>query len=126
WVNPELVEKYCLDRSAKDAWENNGGGQFSFKDPLGAGKGLEPRAIPAGWSEAKFVSSKMFRKNPNAYFYRNVEPGVEQWTRDWDEEETDMFLKVAAEHGCGDKWGLFSSYIPHRVGYQCRQVRRYL
>lgn len=30
------------------------------------------------------------------------------------------FPQVAREHGCGDKWGLFSSYIPHRVGYQCR------
>ncbi|KAI9228326.1 MAG: hypothetical protein DHS80DRAFT_15761 [Piptocephalis tieghemiana] len=62
----------------------------------------------------------MLRKNPNAYFYRHNEPGEEQHNGDWTDAELDLFLKVAREHGCGDKWGLFSSYIPHRVGYQCR------
>jgi hypothetical protein len=38
WVNPVLVEKYQLDKNAAEAWENNGGGTFSFKDPLGTGK----------------------------------------------------------------------------------------
>ncbi|KAJ1919128.1 hypothetical protein H4219_002177 [Mycoemilia scoparia] len=119
WINPELVDKYGLESSAKDAWEKNGGGKFSFKDPLGIGK-IKKSSIPAGWSEAKFVSSKLFKKNPNSYFYRNLEPGVAQWTGDWDEEEKSTFLKVCKELGCGDKWGLFSSYLPHRVGYQCR------
>ena len=30
------------------------------------------------------------------------------------------------EHGCGDKWGLFASYIPHRVGYQCSAAYRHI
>ena len=33
-------------------------------------------------------------------------------------------MTVAEEYGCGDKWGLFSSHIPHRVGYQCSAVYR--
>lgn len=37
---------------------------------------------------------------------------------EWKEEEILAFYKTAKEFGCGDKWGLFSSYIPHRVGYQ--------
>jgi hypothetical protein len=35
-----------------------------------------------------------------------------------------LFLEVAREFGCGDKWGLFASHIPHRVGYQCSNYYR--
>ncbi|RKP26226.1 hypothetical protein SYNPS1DRAFT_8030, partial [Syncephalis pseudoplumigaleata] len=56
----------------------------------------------------------LFKKNPNAYFYRHNEPGEEQWTGDWSEEEEELFVSIAKEYGCGDKWGLFASYIPHR------------
>jgi hypothetical protein len=34
--------------------------------------------------------------------------------------------QVALQHGCGDKWGLFASYIPHRVGYQCSAAYRHI
>ncbi|ORE12612.1 hypothetical protein BCV71DRAFT_246801 [Rhizopus microsporus] len=57
----------------------------------------------------------MFKKNPNQYFYRHNEPGEEQWLHDWSDEEKSLFLKIASEHGCGDKWGLFATYIPHRL-----------
>jgi hypothetical protein len=36
----------------------------------------------------------MFRKNPNQYFYRHNEPGVEQWVHEWSEEERELFLEV--------------------------------
>ena len=39
---------------------------------------------------------------------------------EWTQEEHDLFLETAKRFGVGDKWGLFSSYIPQRVGYQCR------
>ena len=42
----------------------------------------------------------------------------------WTAEEHDIFLKTAKEHGVGDKWGLFSTYIPQRVGYQCSAYYR--
>ncbi|KAL1926299.1 hypothetical protein VTP01DRAFT_5996 [Rhizomucor pusillus] len=120
WINPELVEKYQFEASAAEAWEKNGGGKFSYKDPLGTGK----KRSGSGRLNAKAVAQMMFKKNPNMYFYRHNEPGVEQWTGDWTEEEKQKFLEVAREHGCGDKWGLFASYIPHRVGYQCSNYYR--
>lgn len=43
---------------------------------------------------------------------------------DWTSEEHEVFVATAAAHGCGDKWGLFSTYIPHRVGYQCSNYYR--
>ncbi|KAG9069669.1 hypothetical protein KI688_008991 [Linnemannia hyalina] len=128
WLDPGVIERYGFETNAKDAWEANGGGSFSFKDPLGL------QSDTAGTSrsktakrpkhEAKMVAKGLFKKNPNAFFYRHNEPGQEQWTGDWTAEEQEIFLKVAAEHGCGDKWGLFASHIPHRVGYQCSNFYR--
>ena len=63
-------------------------------------------------------------KNPNQYFYRHCEPGFIQNTGDWTEEEHELFLQTAKTHGCGDKWGLFASHIPNRVGYQCSNYYR--
>ena len=119
WVNPVVIEKYGLEESAAAAWEKYGGGKFSYKNP-GGGKGATMS------SNAKMFAKKMFRKNPNCYFYRNVEPGVKQDVGEWTEEEHSLFLKTAKEFGCGNKWGLFSSYIPHRVGYQCSAYYRHV
>ncbi|KAJ1649506.1 hypothetical protein IWQ61_009430 [Dispira simplex] len=135
WINPDLIPKHGFETNAQNSWEKHGGGQFSFANPLGEQdkqggsqrkrKPVRRRHTPVqGWSEAKFVASKLFLKNPNAYFYRHNEPGVDQWTGDWKQEERELFLQVAKEHGCGDKWGLFASYIPHRVGYQCSNYYR--
>ena len=43
---------------------------------------------------------------------------------DWSEEEHKLFVDTAEKHGVGDKWGLFASYIPQRVGYQCSAYYR--
>ena len=90
WVNPALIEKYNLDLSATEAWEKNGGGTYSFADPTGSGK-KRKKGSP---SNAKTDALKMFKKNPNQYFYRHNEPGEEQWVHDWSEEEKQLFLKV--------------------------------
>ncbi|KAJ1766650.1 hypothetical protein IW140_006252 [Coemansia sp. RSA 1813] len=126
WVERGVMERLGIQGNAADAWETEGGGKFSFKDPLGTGKPLKKQrgVTPGGQSVAKYVASKLLRKNPNAYFYRHTEPGVEQWTGDWTDEERDVFLRVARELGCGDKWGLFSTHLPHRVGYQCSNYYR--
>ncbi|KAJ1977613.1 hypothetical protein H4R34_003512 [Dimargaris verticillata] len=133
WLSEDLMARYGFESNAKDAWEKNGGGKFSFRNPLGESepskkaKGRSAprkRALPPGWSSAKFTASKLFQKNPNAYFYRHNEPNVDQHTGDWTEEEAQLFLDVARRYGCGDKWGLFASYIPHRVGYQCSNYYR--
>ena len=68
----------------------------------------------------------MLKKNPNAYFYRHNPPGEDTWHGDWGDDEIDTFVEVAKKYGCGDKWGLFASHIPHRVGYQCSSVYRHV
>ncbi|KAJ2872641.1 hypothetical protein GGH93_003862 [Coemansia aciculifera] len=124
WVESGVMERLDIQGNATEAWESEGGGKFSFKDPLGTGKKVTKKSVPSGQSVAKFVASKLLKKNPNAYFYRHTEPGIEQWTGDWTEEERLVFLQIAKEHGCGDKWGLFSTHVPHRVGYQCSNYYR--
>ncbi|KAJ1646885.1 hypothetical protein J3B02_000473 [Coemansia erecta] len=123
WVEPGVMERLGIRSNATEAWESEGGGKFSFKDPLGTGKKISKK-MAGGQSVAKYVASKLLRKNPNSYFYRHTEPGVEQWTGDWTDEERLVFLDIARRFGCGDKWGLFSTYIPHRVGYQCSNYYR--
>ena len=114
WVEPNLVKSLGLASSAGEAWEANGGG--SFAKAAKAGKG----------ENAKEFARKMIRKNPNCYFYRHNAPGEDAWHGDWAEDEIERFVTVANEHGCGDKWGLFASYIPHRVGYQCSAAYRHV
>lgn len=33
-------------------------------------------------------------------------------------------METARRHGVGDKWGLFASHLPQRVGYQCSAYYR--
>ena len=33
-------------------------------------------------------------------------------------------MDTVKAYGAGDKWGLFASYIPQRVGYQCSMYYR--
>ncbi|KAG1474648.1 hypothetical protein G6F56_000229 [Rhizopus delemar] len=120
WVNPIIIQKHGIEASASEAWENNGGGKFSYADTTGSGKRRKKGMV----SNAKADALKMFKKNPNQYFYRLNEPGEEQWLHDWSEEEKVLFLDIVRQHGCGDKWGLFATYIPHRVGYQCSNFYR--
>ena len=77
-----------------------------------------------GWSGAKAFAATQLQQNPNAYFYRHVAPDQEQAQGEWSAEEHELFLKVARQWGCGDKWGLFASHIPKRVGYQCSAYYR--
>ena len=115
WVAPDLVESSLgLAASAAEAWESNGGGSFAKAGKAGKGE------------NAKEFARKMIKKNPNCYFYRHNAPGQDAWHGDWAEDEIERFVEVAKEHGCGDKWGLFASYIPHRVGYQCSAAYRHV
>mmetsp|Transcript_7698 Transcript_7698/g.19433 ORF Transcript_7698/g.19433 Transcript_7698/m.19433 type:complete len:351 (+) Transcript_7698:285-1337(+) len=107
WVNPDLIKQFGLPSSALECKQR-------AKAAAGQRKGESARE----WSATQM------HKNPNCYFYRHNAPGYEQWTGDWTDEEKDIFLRVAREYGCGDKWGLFSSYLPHRFGYQCSNFYR--
>ena len=66
----------------------------------------------------------MLKSNPNAYLYRHVVPGKVQNMGDWTLEEHNAFLETARQFGCGNAWGLFSSYVGTRVGYQCSNYYR--
>ncbi|KAL4438240.1 hypothetical protein ABPG77_010601 [Micractinium sp. CCAP 211/92] len=114
WVSPAVCERYGIPPDAGAAWEEGGGGKFSFK--------IDKKAIPAGlkgrgWSDARAFSHTQLLKNPNAYFYRHAQG-------EWTEEEHRLFVETARAHGVGDKWGLFASHLPQRVGYQCSAYYR--
>ena len=121
WISQRVMETYGLASSAAEAWESNGGGKYSFKL---SSESISKAGKPQGWSDAKYVSYKMFKKNPNQYFYRHTEPALPQWTGDWSQEEQALFMDTVKKYGCGDKWGLFASHIPNRVGYQCSNYYR--
>ncbi|GMH39675.1 hypothetical protein BSKO_07573 [Bryopsis sp. KO-2023] len=121
WVNPEICERYDIEQNADLAWEKNGGGKWTRK--------IDKNEIPSnlkakGWSDARAYASTMLKKNPNSYFYRHVAPHQKQAHGEWTQEEHDAFLDTAKKFGVGDKWGLFASYIPNRVGYQCSAYYR--
>ena len=109
WVEESVRERLGIASSANEAWERNGGGKWSR---------------PAK-GQAKDHAKKMLYKNPNAYFYRHT-AGEEQINGDWSEDEIKQFVKVATKYGAGDKWGLFASHIPGRVGYQCSAAYRHI
>jgi hypothetical protein len=75
-------------------------------------------------SNAKEHSKKCLHTNPNMYFYRHCKPGEEPKWGPWEEDEIQLFLETAKKYGAGDNWGLFSSFIPGRVGYSCNQAYR--
>lgn len=115
WVNEEVCKKLGIADSAAEAWAAGGGGKFTW------GKGVK------GKLSAKESAKGMLFKNPNQYFYRHCAPGEAHWMdsdHSWSNSEKELFLKVLTKYGGGDKWGLFSSHIPHRVGYQCSQFYR--
>ena len=116
WVNPEYIKFMALHRAQKR--------------PGSPMEEVNLRATPDGFqggSKAKETARRLFHKNPNAYFYRHTAPGVPRKfdsSEPWTKEEEELFLKTAEKFGAGDKWGLFSSYIPGRIGYQCSQYYR--
>ena len=107
-----------------------GAGRHGARRLRGGGVGTERGGNadrkPAKGESAKEFARRMMKKNPNAYFYRHNPPGEDAWHGDWSEDEIRNFVDVAKTHGCGDKWGLFASHVPHRVGYQCSAVYRHV
>ncbi|CAO3658858.1 unnamed protein product [Umbelopsis vinacea] len=73
WLSEELMKKHGFEANAADCWEKNGGGKFSYKDPLGTGKKTASRSQR---TSAKAIAQLMWKKNPNMYFYRHNEPGI--------------------------------------------------
>jgi len=123
WVQVDVARRCGIALDPRQFWEQNSSLYHQLKKAPTKAKGYSSGRA-RGWSDAKSLSATMLTINPNQYFYRHCEPGVEQWTGEWTKEEYDLFMSVAKKFGSGDKWGIFSSYIPHRVGYQCANFYR--
>jgi hypothetical protein len=74
WVDPRVCKAHGIAGDADTAWGS--GPSWSRKNPTGA---RTPAAAgAAGKLSAKESAQRMFKKNPNAYFYRHCEPGQTQ------------------------------------------------
>lgn len=74
----------------------------------------------ADWAPCKKQAWLDIERNPNAFYYRHVDPNEKRKNGPWTEDEKQLFLKVLEEHPPEmGHWGLFSRHIPGRVGYQC-------
>ncbi|KAL4857717.1 hypothetical protein ACK3TF_002141 [Chlorella vulgaris] len=109
WVNPAICTRYGVPEAPQAAWGASGGGQ--------AGAKPASTSAPKGRGGARAFSQTQLQTNPNAYFYRHAQG-------EWTDEEHALFVETAQQHGVGDKWGVFASYLPQRVGYQCSAYYR--
>jgi protein-tyrosine phosphatase len=82
----------------------------------------------SGWSPARKNAFKQLNSNPNAYYYRFNAPGEEQKNGKWTPEEKELFMQRVKTFSVGTtpQWGIFSTTIPGRVGYQCSNFYRTL
>ncbi|KAG2171780.1 hypothetical protein INT43_008160 [Umbelopsis isabellina] len=83
------------------------------------------------WSPARIHAWEIRRLNPEAFYYRFVDPAQGQSNGSFTKADHDNFMKrmeVWKEKGyrVGASWGIFSMGIPHRAGYQCSAYYRKL
>jgi hypothetical protein len=94
--------------------------------------GLDRNEVPEGVSQEEWDDFPPWKRkiylekeeNPNAYYYRFVDPDEERRSGAWSPAERKHFIaQMKLETGDGHftgKWGLFARGIPGRVGYECR------
>ena len=73
------------------------------------------------WRDLKITGYNRLAVDPNTFFFNNTGDGLIA-TGEWRSDEIALFLRIAEIYGCGDNWGLFSTHIPNRVGYQCARM----
>jgi len=64
-------------------------------------------------------------KSPNVFLFQNTLPGITPKKGPWTEEEQILFISLLGKYGPGN-WGVFSTHIPGRVGFQCAEFYREL
>lgn len=121
WVSSKVAQEYGIPIEQVQASDKDNSPIYGTLKSVSLSKAAY-RA--RGWSGAKAHAATQLQKNPNAYFYRHVAPDEQQAQGEWSAEEHELFLKVARQWGSGDRWGLFASHIPQRVGYQCSAYYR--
>mmetsp|Transcript_8784 Transcript_8784/g.16118 ORF Transcript_8784/g.16118 Transcript_8784/m.16118 type:complete len:782 (+) Transcript_8784:357-2702(+) len=77
------------------------------------------------WSDARIKAFLGRKTNPNAYYYRFNELNEIQETGEWSAANKKRFMELISE-GVDYRWGIFSTKIPGRVGYQCSNFYRKL
>jgi len=108
-VAPDVCKRFGIETTPEAAWQAFPGAAAPSLLFKGSKKKNEAKAVPPelrakGWSGARAHAATQLRRNPNAFFYRHVEPGQRQANGEWSSEEHELFLAVAREHGVGDKW----------------------
>jgi hypothetical protein len=76
------------------------------------------------WSRARKIAWRSRFSNPNQYYFRLLEPGDVPRSGEWTALEEKHFIDMIVERkqtSAIGQWGLFSRFIPGRVGYSCRQ-----
>ncbi|KAI8386841.1 hypothetical protein BD560DRAFT_142491 [Blakeslea trispora] len=101
-------------------------GRLPLNEALQQIQNIDSEESFVGWSEARYRAYQKLYENPNEYYYRFNAPGEPQRVGAWDKQEQKLFLKRLAEHGANSQWGIFSTAIPGRVGYQCSNYYRHL
>jgi len=85
-------------------------------------KGMFSKEEVKAWSQAKVFAWKNRKKNPNAFYYRFVDPGIDQCNGSWTSHEHHLFLQRLTEFRrlgfeINTCWGIFSLKIPGRVSF---------
>ncbi|KAI9287742.1 hypothetical protein BC943DRAFT_274447 [Umbelopsis sp. AD052] len=83
------------------------------------------------WSPARIHAWEIRRLNPEAFYYRFVDPAQGQSNGSFTKSDHDNFMKRMEEwkekgYRIGASWGIFSMGVPHRAGYQCSAYYRKL
>lgn len=150
WVNDGVRSRLGIAADAAAAWEGGGGGAFERRPPKGesakefarAQLRKNPNAYfyrhnPPGeetwqgeWGEARAPGVDRRRRSRTGVHQSALFPLSLTHTHTLPlasaQDEVALFVSVATSHGCGDKWGLFASHVPHRVGYQCSAAYRHI
>ncbi|KAI8341328.1 hypothetical protein BC941DRAFT_347368 [Chlamydoabsidia padenii] len=96
-----------------------------------AGEDVFTEACVKTWQSSRIKAWESRYLSPETYYYRFVTPGEGQQMGAWSPKEHKLFMDryeewISNGWKIGASWGLFSTSIPHRVGYQCMNYYRKL
>ncbi|KAJ1658087.1 hypothetical protein IWQ61_002618 [Dispira simplex] len=83
------------------------------------------------WSTARIQAWNQRHSNPDAFYYRFVDPTEGQSNGGFSKSDHQAFMERLGEwqtrgYRLGSAWGLFSMGVPHKAGYMCSSYYRKL
>ncbi|KAJ1974711.1 hypothetical protein H4R35_003486 [Dimargaris xerosporica] len=83
------------------------------------------------WSSARIQAWNQRHTNPDAFYYRFVDPTEGQANGGFHAKDHKAFMARLTEwqangYRIGSAWGLFSAKVPHKAGYMCSNYYRKL